>query len=72
MGTSSLRRLFIAALVLSVGGWVGLEIAIRVYPESNLLGGWGLILGPVYWVGLILLLIAVVWWLISIVRNKLK
>jgi hypothetical protein len=39
---------------LTLIGAITISMAIRAYPQSNLLGGWGLILGPIYWLGLLL------------------
>lgn len=68
----SLHVLFIVSLVLLVGGWLGLSLAIRVYPQSNLLGGWGLILGPIYWLGQLLLVVAVIWWVVRELRSRIN
>jgi hypothetical protein len=45
--------------IATLFGYVGLFIAGQIYPESNLLGGWALILGPIRWLGMLLLMIAV-------------
>ena len=55
-----ISTLGIAALVL---GFVGLSIAIRLYPDNNLLGGWALVLGPVYWLGWLLSGLALLGWI---------
>ena len=52
----------IVGVSLTLIGLGGMLLAIHAYPDSNLLGGWGLILGPIYWFGLLLFLISVVAW----------
>ncbi|WP_372521573.1 hypothetical protein [Sulfuricaulis sp.] len=55
--------------IATVSGYLGLLIVEQVYPESNLLGGWALILGPIFWTGLLLLIVAAVGGTISFVRS---
>ena len=54
--------------IATVSGYFGLLLAEQVYPESNLLGGWALILGPIYWIGLLLLIVAAVGGTISFIK----
>jgi hypothetical protein len=60
----ALKRISLIGVGLVVIGFTGLLIAIRAYPNSNLLGGWGLILGPVYWLGLLVCFLAALAWII--------
>jgi hypothetical protein len=67
MSTARLRLLkwfSLIAVVLTVTGLCGMSLAIHAYPESNLLGGWGLILGPIYWLGLLISVFAVLAWIV--------
>lgn len=52
-------------VVLAVTGLSGLNLAIHAYPNSSLLGGWGLILGPIYWLGLLICSFAVLAWMVA-------
>ena len=45
-------------------GVAGFIIGMRLYPESNLLGGFGLVFGPVEWLGGGVFQITLVVWLI--------
>jgi len=45
-------------------GLGGMLLAHFAHPESNLLGGWGLILGPIYWLGLLISFVAVLAWIV--------
>lgn len=60
----------IVGLIATVSGYIGLLIAEQKYPESNLLGGWALIFGPVYWLGLLLLMVAVLSGTISFIWSS--
>jgi uncharacterized membrane protein len=79
MSTSRFRLLkWISAIGVSLTliGLGGLSVAIRAYPDSNLLGGWGLILGPIYWIGLLISFVAVLFWIVVglrwLWRRKMK
>ncbi len=50
----------IAALAV---GFLGLWMAFRFHPDSNLLGGWALVLGPIYWLGWLLTTVSVFGWI---------
>jgi len=52
----------ITGVGLTLIGLGGLSWAFHVHPDSNLLGGWGLIFGPIYWFGLVLSLVAALAW----------
>jgi hypothetical protein len=52
-------------LALALAGFAGLSIAIHAYPNSNLLGGWGLVFGPVYWLGLLICAFAALGWILT-------
>ena len=45
-------------------GLCGMLLAHFAYPDSNLLGGWGLILGPIYWLGLLISFVSVLAWIL--------
>ena len=59
----ALKWISLIGVGLTLFGFTGLLIAMRAYPNSNLLGGWGLILGPVYWLGLLICVIAALAWI---------
>ena len=58
-----LKWMTVAGAGLLVIGYVGLSVAMAAYPDNNLLGGWALILGPLYWLGWLLGGLAVLGWL---------
>jgi hypothetical protein len=60
----ALKWVSLIGLGLALIGFIGLSMAIRFYPNSNLLGGWGLVLGPVYWLGLLICFVAVLIWIV--------
>ena len=68
----TLKWISVIGLVLTIIGAVTIAMAIRAYPQSNLLGGWGLILGPIYWLGLLLCLVAVLGWIIVGLRAAIR
>jgi hypothetical protein len=45
-------------------GLCGMFLAHFAYPDSNLLVGWGLILGPIYWLGLFISFVSVLAWIV--------
>ena len=49
-------------------GLCGMLLAHFAYPDSNLLGGWGLILGPIYWLGLLISFVSVLAWIVGGLR----
>lgn len=52
------RIQFVLGSGLATGlGWGGIQIGMVLFPESNLLGGFGLVFGPIYWVGTLGLLV---------------
>ncbi|HEX5053452.1 MAG TPA: hypothetical protein VFZ65_16865 [Planctomycetota bacterium] len=53
-------KLLIVAVLLVAVGYGGLTLGERLHPGSNLLGGWALVCGPVLWLGLLLLFVALV------------
>jgi len=79
MSTSRFRLIkwfSLIGVVLTVTGLVGLSLAIHAYPDSNTLGGWGLILGPIFWLGLLVSIFVLLAWavvgLIWLWRRKVK
>jgi len=56
---------WIASAVITAIGFVGLLVASH-YFEDNLLGGWAILFGPIYWIGQVLILVAVV---ITVIRS---
>jgi hypothetical protein len=57
---------------LSVVGYILISMAIRAYPNSNLLGGWGLILGPIFWLGLLICIVAALAWIVVGLRAIIR
>lgn len=61
---------------LTVIGLSGLSLALHAYPDSNLLGGWGLVFGPMYWLGGLMSFIAAMAWIVvglgRLWRGKIK
>jgi hypothetical protein len=53
----------ISGAIWAVGG-AGVIIGMILYPESNLLGGFGLVFGPVGWLGGSVFQITLVVWII--------
>lgn len=52
------RMQFVLGSGIATGlGWGGIQIGMVLFPESNLLGGLGLVFGPIYWIGTIGLLV---------------
>lgn len=67
LGTSRFTVLKWTSLIsvgLTVIGLSGISLALHAYPDSNLLGGWGLVLGPIYWLGGLMSLIAAMAWIV--------
>jgi drug/metabolite transporter (DMT)-like permease len=60
----ALKWISVAGIVLAIIGVITISLAIRAYPQSNLLGGWGLILGPIYWFGLLLCVVCALAWIV--------
>ncbi|HEY3855820.1 MAG TPA: hypothetical protein VGO67_15635 [Verrucomicrobiae bacterium] len=60
----ALKWISVIGLVLTIIGAVAIGMAIRAYPQSNVLGGWGLILSPIYLTGLVLSLVAALGWIV--------
>lgn len=60
----SLKMISLVGLALVSVGLGGMLLAYEAYPDSHLLGGWGLILGPIYWLGLLIVFGSVVAWLV--------
>lgn len=54
---SWLWYLWIVAAASTLVGLVGLLTAIQFY-DDNLMGGWALLFGPIYWLGLFLVVVA--------------
>lgn len=50
-------------------GWGGLQLGMVLFPESNLLGGLGLIFGPIYWIGTIGLLVGEIMVVVAGIRS---
>jgi len=70
-----LKWISVIGLALSAVGLGGLLLAIHAYPDSNLLGGWALIFGPVYWLGLLVSLVSALAWIAAGLRwlwHKIK
>jgi hypothetical protein len=66
LSTSGFKILKWTSLIgagLAVIGLTGISLAIHTYPNSNLLGGWGLVFGPIYWLGGLMSLIAAIAWI---------
>ena len=59
-------------LSLFAVGFIGLSIAINAYPDSNLLGGWALLFGPIYWLGWLLVGLAVIGWVVVGLRTGIR
>jgi hypothetical protein len=59
-----LKWISVIGFSLTFIGLGGMLLAIRVYPDSNLLGGWGLILGPIYWLGLLISFVSMLVWIV--------
>jgi len=59
----SLKWISIIGFALTSVGLGGMLLAHSAYPDSNLLGGWGLILGPIYWLGLPIFFVSVLGWI---------
>ena len=65
----STKFVVVAAAVTAIG-LLGLGVGYLLFPDSNLLGGLGLVFGPIYWLGLVLLAAAVVAWLFDALRRR--
>ena len=52
----------VASLLL---GYAALRSAYHFYPDSNLLGGWALVLGPLYWLGWLCSAVGVIGWILA-------
>ena len=52
------QKQVLVSLVLTGIGLAGLLVGQHFHPESNLLGGWALVFAPVYWLGLVSLILA--------------
>jgi hypothetical protein len=59
-----LKWVSVIGVSLTSVGLGGMLLAIRAFPDGNLLGGWGLILGPIYWLGLLVSFISVLAWIV--------
>ena len=55
--------LFTLSLSVAGVGLGGLLVGMALFPESNLLGGFGLIFGPLWWLGATLLVVVTLAWL---------
>ena len=66
---NSTRFVIVSAAVAALGA-CGLACGLLLFPDSNLLGGFGLIFGPVYWLGLVALALSLVGWLVDAVRRR--
>lgn len=53
-----------SALVAAIG-FAGISLGLSLFPHSNLLGGFGLIFGPINWLGLIALVVSLIGWATS-------
>lgn len=53
--------LFAAAICMAAVGLTGLVVGLRLYPD-NLLGGFGVIFGPLWTLGVVLLIILMPVW----------
>lgn len=63
--------LFASAGCIAVVGFVGLAVGTIRFPNSNLLGGYGLVFGPLWWIGAPYLAIVILAWLITRRRRRL-
>ena len=67
---SWLWYLWIIAVASTLVGFTGLSIAIQFY-DDNLMGGWALLFGPIYWLGMLLMVVALVSTLVRFIsRNR--
>lgn len=57
--SKSIRQLLLWAAMTGVG-FVGLSIGLRLHPDANLAGGWALVFGPIYWLGILGVLLSCV------------
>jgi hypothetical protein len=58
---------------LTLSGLGGLLLAYWAYPGSNLLGEWALILGPLYWLGMVISLVsALAWTVVGLCKLRRK
>lgn len=53
------QKQMLAAVGLVGISFAGLKVGEHLHPESNLLGGWALVFGPLYWTGIFLSVAAV-------------
>lgn len=65
----SSKFVFVSAGTTAVGA-LGLGLGLLLFPDSNLLGGLGLIFGPIYWLGLFLLAFSVFIWVVAALRRR--
>ena len=49
-----------------------IQVSGRRYPDSNLLGGYGLVFGPLYWVGFVFLTFSDLDWVAGVIRRKIR
>ncbi|MGZ4974566.1 MAG: hypothetical protein ACXWIU_02530 [Limisphaerales bacterium] len=57
--------LFLTAGSIAAVGFIGLLLGLVLFPRSNLLGGFGLIFGPIWGLGVTLLAVVTIGWLIA-------
>jgi hypothetical protein len=59
-----------AAWFMAVVGFAGLSIGMARFPDSNLLGGYGLVFGPVWALAMPFLIVIVITWLVRRARQR--
>ena len=60
----ALKWMSVVGLGLDLMGFTGLSIAMHVYPNSNMLGGWALIFAPIFWLGLLICITVALAWIV--------
>lgn len=66
---SPIAMIVLGAILLLVGIG-GLWLGMQRYPDSNLLGGFALVFGPIFWVGAVTLPFGLVRWLDKLSRRQ--
>jgi hypothetical protein len=70
-GRSQKSVLFAGVAGVVVGG-IGLLVGMKIFPDSNLLGGLAIIFGPIYWLGWLFIFFWAVGWYVRVRRERSK
>lgn len=66
----SITKLLFWSASITTLGYLGIRLCILLFPESNLLGGFALIFGPIYVLGLLMIIFSEIVWIINLNKKN--